>query len=114
MRHRLRLVFWSVNVVVLFVIGSQAWCGIPQAPEMEGAAQGDYLKVANQLSITIIGYLIPLMYSASGLTYCAGMLYLFNQAKAKEEWGGFFKAGVIGLGLMGIILYLLNAIKKAI
>ena len=88
--------------------------GIPEAPDIEGAANGDYLKVANQLSIMMIGYLVPLMYAVSGFTYCGGMLYMFNRAKEREEWGGFFKTAVIGMGLMMMILYFLNAIKKTV
>jgi hypothetical protein len=111
-----RVRHFSVFIMILSVIlqCTARASGIPEAPVIEGAEDGNYLKVANQLSMMVIGFIIPLLYAVTCFSYCGGMIYLFNRAKEKEEWGGFFKAGIIGLGLIMLILYLLNAIKNTI
>jgi len=87
---------------------------IPKSPPISGAGTSDFMKTGQAVFDEGATIGINVLFVVAGLVYIGSMITLYQQAKEKEKWGNFFKAAVIGLAVIVMVILLGNQLKKAI
>ena len=95
-------------------VGILSFAEIPQAPQIGGGDNGDFMKTGQSVFNEGAGIAITGLYVVAILTYCGSLLWLLMQAKKHKEWGNFFKGAGVGLAVLVLILILLTQAKSAL